>query len=254
MNDHQNESTISEIRPLLNMIGQDLELLARLHGHELNLETVQLLKKAAFPQSLAIDVSEVTSELNNGPLGPIMTSALDEVISGGVSEDELAADFAAIYLNGSFEASPNESAWLDEDHLERQEPMFEIRNWYKKYGLETGNWQVRPDDNLSLQLLFLGHLLQKDKLPIADLGHFMDFHLLRWVEDFAKIIFQRADTAFYASLAPITALYLNELRDIFAEIENKPRRSKTEIEAATKKVKEDIHFDPVYYSSNEGGW
>jgi len=39
---------------------------------------------------------------------------------------QLAADFAAIYLNHSIQASPCESVWLDEEGLMRQQPMFKV--------------------------------------------------------------------------------------------------------------------------------
>lgn len=243
------------LKKLWQLCSEDLALLARLHAYELDQQTLDLLEKSQFPYSLALSVDEgVNSEK---PVQPLLKKALEEIFSKEVSLDDLAADFSAIYLNVAYQASPNESAWLDDDHLERQEPMFEVRNWYTKYKLSIENWRVRQDDNLSLQLLFLSHLLKMEKVPLADIAHFMDFHLLRWVDEFAEKIFQRAETGFYATLALLTSRYANELRDIAAEILAEPRPTKEEIKKMAQKEKVDepaMSTDPLFYTSFEGGW
>lgn len=241
----------AKLQKLWNWIGEDLRLLARLHAYEVDSETLDLLHKSQFPKSLALSVDESYSDQ---AIIPVAQKSISEALTQEVSLDQLAADYAAIYLNVSYEASPNESAWIDEDNLERQEPMFEIRDWYTKYKLTIDNWRVRSDDNISLQLLFLSHLLTLPKIPLKDIGHFMDFHILRWVDDFAETIFQRAETGFYASLALLTARYLDEFRDVVAEVENKPRPSKAEVEKLSAKETVEPVFDPRFYSSHEGGW
>jgi len=40
--------------------------------------------------------------------------------------DEPAADYAAISLNNSLGASPQESGWVDDEHLACQRPIFEL--------------------------------------------------------------------------------------------------------------------------------
>jgi hypothetical protein len=68
--------------------------------------------------------------------------------------DELAADFAAIYLTGAFGASPSESYWLSDDHLVCQDAMFDLRKLYAENGLAVPDWRKRPDDHLVFQLQF----------------------------------------------------------------------------------------------------
>ena len=55
----------------------------------------------------------------------------------GSSPDDLAADYAAIYLTYALRASPCESVWLDEDHLVMQGPTFAVREFYKRHGYEA---------------------------------------------------------------------------------------------------------------------
>ena len=57
--------------------------------------------------------------------------------------DDLAADYAAIYLNNSLGASPYESVWLDDDHLACQRPMFELREIYAEAGFKAVDWRSR---------------------------------------------------------------------------------------------------------------
>ena len=87
--------------------------------------------------------------------------------------DDLAADFAAIYLTGALGASPYESYWLSDDHLICQDAMFDMRTLYAEAGLKVPDWRMRPDDHLVFQLQFLARLLSRrrartmigDRLP-----------------------------------------------------------------------------------------
>lgn len=232
-------------------LATDLKILARLHAYELDEATVLQLSKSDFPQSLAINIDD---ENQAQPLVEVMRRSIGEIQQQVVTKDLLDADFAAIYLNGAHDLSPNESAWLDEDHLERQEPMFEIRDWYRKYGLRIENWRTRSDDNIALQILFLSEMLAKRPLPLEDIGHFMDFHILRWIDDFAQGVFRRAETGFYASLGLLSARYLNGVRDLVAEWHMKPRLGRNEVAAMTRRESSAEVHDPLFYTSQSGGW
>lgn len=185
----------------------DLRLLADLHATELTQERVEALGKGLFPK--------------------ISDTLLDD----------LACDFADIYLNGKFHSSPQESVWLDDDELVCQRPMFEVRAWYARHGLGVPNWRCMADDHLVNQLLFIAHLLDKaaenaEPLTLlAETSRFMDEHLLRWLLPFAQRVSQRCATPFYAGLALETARYCEHLRDLLAEILEIPRVSHEEIEA-----------------------
>ena len=64
--------------------------------------------------------------------------------------DELAADYAAISLNNSLDASPKVSGWVDDEHLACQRPMFELREIFPAAGSRS-----RFDDHLVLQRHYL---------------------------------------------------------------------------------------------------
>ena len=55
----------------------------------------------------------------------MLAEAVATIGLGDGERDELAADFAAIYLTHGLSASPYESVWLDEEGLAMQGPMFQ---------------------------------------------------------------------------------------------------------------------------------
>ena len=95
-----------------------------------------------------------------GSTGDIGTHAynLGSFISG-LELDELAADYAAIYLNNRFGASPYESVWLSDEHLACDRSMFELREIYAAAGWQVSDWRSRFDDHLVLQLQYLRQVL-----------------------------------------------------------------------------------------------
>ena len=207
----------------------DLRLLARLHDRELEAAELQALQQANFPHDLGLRLEGSSGRDALLFLGQVVASWSE--VTPEQLLDPLAADYAAIYLNHSYQASPFESVWLDEDHLAMQEPMFQVRSWYRRYGLSVPDWRRRSDDHLAYQLEFVAQLLErKQDAPLSEPARFLDEHPLRWIGMFAERVAQRAQEPFYAGLALLTAAYLDELRDVLAEILGEPRPDPEEIE------------------------
>jgi len=209
---------------------EDLQLLAILHDREPDARLLQQLKHAHFPKALGLNL-ESESGLQALDLMHKAIQTLPEAIPTRLL-NELAADYASIYLNHNIHASPEESVWLDEDNLICQDSMFQVRSWFEKHNLEISNWRTRPDDHLVYQLQFIAHLLSEndDIETLEEAATFMDEHLLRWLGDFGRRVSQRCDTPYFAGVAALTAAYCEELRDLLAEILQQPRPSKEEIE------------------------
>ena len=142
--------------------------------------------------------------------------------------DELAADYAAIYLNHSIQASPLESVWLDEEGLTHQEPMFQVREYLREQGLQAEDWRIRSDDHLVMQLRFIQHLVKRGDITTAE--RFMDEHLLRWLGRFSERVATRCETPWFAAVAMLTHAWCEEFRDLLAEILETPRPTAEEIE------------------------
>ena len=233
-------------------VALDLMTLAQLHDREIDAPTVAALKRDQFPACLALRLqSEAGKEMLD-----VVAVAVKELTADALSIDELAADFAAIYLTHGYAAAPCESVWLDEDGLAMQKPMFEVRECYARLGLSAPDWRMRPDDHLVHQLQFLTALLEHDSEPaLAEAAQFLDGHTLRWLPDFGQRVAARAATPFYAGLAMLTATYLDELRDVLAEILGEARPTAAEVERRTRVVEEvALPMPTVYVPGTSPSW
>lgn len=242
-------------------VSQDLQQIAALHDHEADGALIQALREVNFPYNLGLTITTKIGDEKTGFYSPkrFLETALQELpedIDQGMA-DRLAVDYADIYLNHSLHASPFESVWLDEDNLIQQEPMFQIREWYERYNLKTENWRVRSEDHLVLQLQFIAtlfdpnsHLVEKSSLQkrLQDATMFMDEHLLLWISEFSTLVSQRCSTDFYASIAVLTNIYIQELRDALVGITKITRPTAEEIAEKRRKnapvVEEPISFVP----------
>ena len=192
-----------------------LEFLARLHDREFDAAFLDGLRGAQMPAWLAerFPVPEVRAA----------TTALEAALAelpdplDAATLDALAADYAEIYLTFGYRISASGSVWLTEDNLERQEPMFAIRRWYRRYGAEAPDWRSRPDDHLVHQLQFLAFLLRRGEAEAdADAARFLDASLLHWLRKFAQRMAERVPSPLYVAIAAETATILEALRDELA--------------------------------------
>ncbi|MFP1632941.1 molecular chaperone [Zhengella sp. ZM62] len=189
-----------------------VKLLARIHDREVDAAFLEGWQSSAVTDWMAgiLESAGAVEALSDmGAALGALSSPLDSA-----SLDDLASDYADIYLTHAYRISPNGSVWLTEDGLERQEPMFETRSWYRRYGVEVPDWRKRPDDNIVHQLQFTAHLLSMDTDEArADCARFLDSGLLVWLPDFAARVDARARTPFYRAAARLTHAVVEEIRD-----------------------------------------
>jgi hypothetical protein len=74
--------------------------------------------------------------------------------------DASTVEHADVYLTHAYGASPCELVWLDDDGLERQEPMFQVRQWDRRDQLAIADESKRPDGHLLSQLRFVAQLFE----------------------------------------------------------------------------------------------
>lgn len=204
-------------------IAEDAESLATLHDRELTPDLATALAEVGFPASL-------------GLLPATAERAAWQAMAAGVADlpepddtagfDDLAAEYAAIYLTGAYGASPCESVWTDDDHLVCQDAMFQWRDILGSVGLVAADWRTRADDHLVFQLLYLGHAVRRAASPDdwRAIAHVLDEHTLRWLPDFAARVAARSASPFYAALAVLTAAWVGVARDVVAARLDEPRR------------------------------
>jgi TorA maturation chaperone TorD len=147
--------------------------------------------------------------------------------------DALAADYADIFLTHGYRLAPNASVWLTEEKLERQGPMFEVRDWYAHYGITVPDWRKRADDHIVHELQFLGLLLDLGTdTGLQDAAHFLDAQLLPWVPEFGRRMAARAREPLYGAAGLICAAFLEALRDRIEALSGLPRRPRPPLRSA----------------------
>ncbi len=215
---------------LCRAVAEDLSLLCLLHDVEPDKELLSLLRKDGFSQLLGLRLRSEQG-LDSLHLFDQSLTSLPEKIDSKTM-DQLAADYASIYLNYGIQASPQESVWTDEESLTCQSSMFQVRNCYERHGLGVEDWRKRPDDHLVFELRFIQHLFESGSAleAITEIARFMDEHLLRWLMPFAQRVSARCETAYFAAAALVTATYCEELRDLLADVLEQPRPTVAEID------------------------
>ncbi len=233
---------------LREAVATDLHTLALLHDREPDHDTLEELRTAAMQEWFGLRLrSEVAREGLR-----LLDEALDSLPRELDREalDQLAVEYANIYLLFTYRAAPTESPWLDKENLERQAPMFEVRRWYRNYRLAAEDWRRRSDDHLVLELRFLAHLCAQTDSDSAlrDAARFIDAHLLRWVPQFAGRVASRCEASYYRGLALLTAGYLDELRELLVELIGEARAESKDDKVPTDEV-------PTAYVPGTGlGW
>lgn len=186
------------------------------------------------------------SEFLPHPLGQEAAEAFREALGGcacplpeGVLDD-LAAEYADIYLTHGYRISPSGSVWLTEDHLERQMPMFEVREWYAFYDIVVPDWRIRADDHLVHELQFLSFLLRRNSLVSAkDAARFMDLHVLSWMPEFFAQGRPRLRQDLYRAAFGLSAVLLEALRDRLEQVTGVEREIRAGLPAAASRVPEE---------------
>lgn len=180
---------------------EDLNALAWLHQTEHAPDVLLALYANGFPASLSlVNMAHPACRAMDAALQALSGQGDGSVPANTL--DELAADYASIYLTYGLRAAPYESVWLDDDHLVMQGPTFAVREFYRRHGVQVPDWRVMTDDHLTHELQFVALLLERGEAREA--ARFLKQHLMAWLPDFAQRVGQRAHTPFYAALAALT--------------------------------------------------
>lgn len=214
-----------------SVVAADLRQFSVLHACELNEAQIDRLQAVGFPLALGLS-------LDSDQATPVIQHLAKQVADwpkniSRTQLDELAADFAAIYLTCHYGSCPQESYWMDEDHLTMQKPMFQLRDVLEEHGLEVADVHQFADDHLVSQFELLAYLLDQatDLAALEKIADYMDEHLLRWIMKFSERVAMKCETDFYAGLGLLTGLYCDALRNLLVQVLDQPRPTKRDIDA-----------------------
>ncbi len=228
-------------------LADDLAQLIRLHDREIDANVLVALRMANFPRQLALQTTD--------PVGLQAYANMAAALAGPLSLDELAADYAAIYLNNQYAASPYESVWLTDDHLACGAPMFELREIYAAAGWRVADWRERFDDHLVLQLQYLQRQMHASAVDVEKHENFLDEHLGYWFPDFARQVSLRCRTSFYAALVELTHVWLQQYREVLAEMSGRavPTREEVTIRINRKLARDKADVAPLKFMPGVAG-
>lgn len=208
---------------LLEALADGLGVLIRFHDREIDSALISLLRE----HQIAAGFFELVSSAAAQQALADLEAALEALGTPPDPEalDLLAAEYADLFLTHGYRVSPSGSVWLTEDKLERQLPMFDVREWYTHYGISVPNWRVRADDHLVHELQFIEFLLRRgDLVSVQDAGNFMDAHVLPWVPEFCAQAESRVVQPLYRAVMALSAALLEEIRRCCEQISGVPRQ------------------------------
>lgn len=225
-----------------------LDLLVRLHDREVDADFLSGLGT----HGVAGWLGDVLMSEHGQDAATAFAAALPEQ-PDAEQIDLLAAEFADIYLTHGYRVSPNGSVWLTEDHLERQLPMFDVREWYDHYDVQVPNWRVRADDHLVHELQFVSFLCAHGNMVAArDAASFLDHHVLPWVPEFCRQAGKRVQQPLYLASMALTLAALDELRDLLQDITGIERQ--VHLAAPPKAMREPDMEDAAYMPGLAESW
>lgn len=135
---------------------------------------------------------------------------------GGMSDeafDELRLDYTRLFIGpGKVLAPPWESVNFSDERLTFQAQTLQIRDWYRRFGLQAEKLHHEPDDHIGLELAFISHLASlaanalgtaHDDLLAAQ-RDFLTEHVLAWAPAWCSQVCDHAQTDFYWGIARLT--------------------------------------------------
>ncbi len=196
--------------------------------------TCALLSKAyyvypdqAWLQSLV--EGDVFAEAPFASEQPQVVAALQllQAWSRGVSEqtiEDVRVDYTRLFIGpGKVLTPPWESVFFSEERLTFQQETLQVREWYRRFGLQLERLYQEPDDHIGLELEFVAHLAklglvaleQNDQTKFDELldaqKNFIVEHPGRWAFEWCAQVEAQAQTDFYRGIALLTRGVLAEI-------------------------------------------
>lgn len=144
-------------------------------------------------------------------------------VPGSATLEELRSDYTRLFIGPDhLLAAPWESVHRSVDRLLFQEQTLQVREWYRRYGLEAVNLYREPDDHVGLELALLSHIATlaaeaADSRDEAALSRYLEAersfvaeHPITWVPLWCELVIRQARTDFYVGVAMVIRGTLTE--------------------------------------------
>ena len=138
----------------------------------------------------------------------------------GISQEtflDIQAEYTRLFIGAGRVLAPVwESVYFNEARMVFQEQTQQVRQWYRRFGLEPEKLHAEPDDHIGLEMGFISHLAKlalkaidqsdDDKLEelLAAQRQFLTEHLLLWGPSWCSLVEENARSDFYLGLGRLT--------------------------------------------------
>ncbi|HED33536.1 MAG TPA: hypothetical protein ENJ08_04850 [Gammaproteobacteria bacterium] len=145
--------------------------------------------------------------------------------------DELAVDFAQLFLVPGSLKSPHESVQIKNGSgILRGPETTKVKRYYENIGFKIRDDTAMEADHISIELEFLVHLAQIETESLLNNQpekandaqkyqlDFLNNHLGLWVYDFLELIKNQSQTVFYSELSSLASDFISEQQLQLSEI------------------------------------
>ncbi len=190
--------------------GQLYDLLATVFRRPLDARRLELLRAPEMIAAMSAAAIDPGQEFIDGDCEALL--------------DRLAIDYTQLFHGPVERISPYESIQLGDDDELMGAAAGEVRQFMAEVGFSVPPENGELPDHISVELAFMAELarreaaaLEADDRKTAEFAaslqrRFLATHLGRWAERFARKIWDRAATPFYAAMAELLAGFIAEER------------------------------------------
>ncbi|MCP5319000.1 MAG: molecular chaperone TorD family protein [Chromatiaceae bacterium] len=234
-----------DLGQLRHTLARDLMVLAELHAKAPRRDTLSALWRRCYDGVLGFKLS---SDGGRKAVGLFCEGLTD--IPTCLDRETLArleSAYRELYLNEESGAFPFESAWCGDAASGERNAIDGIYAWQRRSGFVDEVGSYRCADHLVGQLRLLAHLVSPAgaSMPFADIGLFLDQHLLCWVERFAARVSLISTIRWYQGIAALTAAYIVDLRALAGRLNDQASARLQSPEWAMACVRSDALAQPA---------
>jgi len=228
----------------MNSRAKRYQFLSTLFRDEIPLELIKAMQKDEFLDGFNESVTGCGFlDLING--AEVMTRCLKDNDAEKLQK-ELSYDYADIFLNaGANPVFPYESCHVTGDPVVMQEPVFKLREYFRKAGVHKNPDYKDLEEHVAVQMELLRYLLENGKEDLY--RDFFKNKYTKWVSSFCDQLVGSTKTDFYQGLAHFTrgAMMCENMRlEGFTRGEEVTRKMVPACEA--------LNMDPAYFTLVEG--
>lgn len=145
------------------------------------------------------------------------------------SIDDVRTDYSRLFIGpGKVITPPWESVYFSVERLTFQRETLQVREWYRRFGLQAEKLYQEPDDHIGLELEFMAHLARLGLLALEQNDQakfdqaidaqkkFLTEHLGHWVLGWCDQVERNARTDFYRGIAMLTSGAVKEVAGVLS--------------------------------------